>query len=99
MQPRRFERFDPVTVRAAARVICVGQLGRVSPAEVQSFIQHLAALHPGYGTHSVNALTRLARRRAALGDRGVPTAFRLRRVSRPLVSRGGTLVRSGRHTD
>jgi len=96
MQPRRFERFDPVTVRAAARVIRVGWLGRVTSAEVRCFLQHLADFHPGQGQSAVGRLNRLARWRAALGDRGVPAPFRLRRVPRPQPTRGTTLVRSGR---
>jgi len=99
MQPRRFERFDPVTVRAAARVIRVGWLGRVTPVEVRCFLQHLADFHPGQGTRAVGRLSRLARWRAAHGDMGVPAAFRLRRVPRPQPARGGALVRSGRETD
>jgi hypothetical protein len=96
MQARRFERFDPVTVRAAARVIRVGRLGRVSPAEVRCFLQHLADLHPGQGIRAVGRLHRLARWRASLGDRGVPPKFHMRRATRLLPSRGVSLVRSER---
>jgi hypothetical protein len=100
MQPHRFERFDPVTVRAAARVLRVGRLGRITFPEVRCFLQHLADLHPGQrGAGAVGCLERLARWRASFGDPGVPAIFRLRRVSRPLVSRGTNLVRSGRDPD
>lgn len=96
MNARRFERFDPVTVRAAARVIRVGWLGRVSPAEVRCFLQHLADLHPGPGVRSARRLERLARWRAALGDRGVPAKFHMHRTTRILPARGASLLRSER---
>lgn len=93
MQPHRFERFDPVTVRAAARVIRIGWLGRLSAAEIRCFILHLADLHPANGTRAAGTLTQLARRKAALGHHGVPSAFRMHRCSRPEVSSGSVLVR------
>jgi hypothetical protein len=93
MQTRRFERFDPVTVRAAARVIRIGWLGRLSAAEVRCFILHLADLSPGNGTRAARPLTRLARRKAAQGDHGVPPIFRLRRTRRPVPGSGAALVR------
>jgi hypothetical protein len=93
MQPSRFERFDPVTVRAAARVIRIGWLGRLSAAEIRCFILHLADLHPANGTRAAGSLTRLAQRQAAFGDHGVPSAFRLRRCRRPVVGSGSVLVR------
>jgi hypothetical protein len=93
MQPRRFERFDPVTVRAAARVIRIGWLGRLSAAEIRCFILHLADLHPANGTSAAGPLTRLARRKAAQGDHGVPPIFRMRRCPRPVPGSGVPLVR------
>lgn len=96
MQSRRFERFDPVTVRAAARVIRVGWQGRVTANEVRCFLRHLIDLHPGQRSQSVGRLTRLARWRAAMGDRGLPSTFHMHRTPRPLSSRGGTPMRSGR---
>lgn len=96
MQARRFQRFDPVTVRAAARVVRVGWLGRVSPAEVQCFLRHLADLHPGQSARAAGRLCRLARWRAAFGDHGVPPKFHMRRTRRILPSRGVSLVRSER---
>lgn len=84
MQPRRFERFEPVTIRAAARVIRISWLGRVSPAEVQCYLLHLADLQPGRSRNAVQRLARVGRWRAALGDRGVPNNFRLRRSARAM---------------
>jgi hypothetical protein len=84
MQPSRFVRFEPVTIRAAARVIRISWLGRVSPAEVNCYLLHLADLHPGRGRSAVQRLARVGRWRAALGDQGVPNNFRLRRSSRAM---------------
>jgi hypothetical protein len=94
MERRRFERFDPVTVRAAARVIRISWLGRVSEAEVFCYLLHLADLQPGHGPGAVHRLWRLGRHRAALGDRGVPTKFRLRRSVRSMPGSGLPLIRT-----
>lgn len=93
MQPRRFERFEPVTIRAAARVIRISWLGRVSDAEVYCYLMHLADLQPGHGSAAVRRLGRIGRWRAALGDRGAPVNFRLRRSPRPMPGSGMVLKR------
>jgi hypothetical protein len=67
----RFTRFEPVTVRAAARVAHLARLGRLSSLEERHLLHELAATARHARRVHAKALARLARRRAALGNTGV----------------------------
>lgn len=71
MQPKRtLFRFEPVTVRAAARVVSLGLRGELSPGEMAFYVAELARMEPGARPGSPRRLARLARRRAAFGRAG-----------------------------
>ena len=75
MQPAAcFIRFDPVTVRAAARVLHLRRLERLSAAEARSYLWNLAAMDPHACADDVRSLYRVAARRAALGNTGIASA-------------------------
>lgn len=78
----RFHRFRPVTVRAAARLVTLETLGRVTGDEAQLYFRALALTEPGVAENAHESLRRLAQRRSAFGRTGV---FAPRR-------RGGTRV-------
>lgn len=77
---RRFERFDPVTVRAAARLVRYARCQRLSASAVETYLRELALLQPMSGPDAHRALERLARRAASLGRLGVSTPFSKARV-------------------
>jgi len=87
----RFAKFEPITVRAAARVLHLERLGRLAPQEVSHYMQHLAAMDTHATSQVHERLSRVARRRSCLGNTGVPSvcgmARRERRSSRPDASR------------
>jgi hypothetical protein len=68
---KRFQRFDPVTVGAATRVVRLGAVQHLPKWEVQYYLRELALMEPGATEHAHRRLWRLARRRAALGGGGV----------------------------
>lgn len=87
---RRYERFDPITVRAATRVVRMGRGGRLTGAEIRYYLGELAAMEGRRDAAARRALGRLARRRACLGRAGVrpggtrpPTRRRTHRWSLP----------------
>ncbi len=65
-------RFEPITVRAAVRVIQLKRAGVISSVEADFYVSELAAMDRHTGAKSAAALARLARRQA-----------RPERVSRP----------------
>ncbi len=67
----RFHRFRPVTVRAAARLVTLEALGRVSGDEAQLYFRALALTEPGVADGAHERLRRLAQRRSAFGRTGV----------------------------
>jgi hypothetical protein len=61
---RRYERFEAITVRAAARVLRLQQCGVVAAHEAEFYLRELAAMdaHAGRGAH--RSLLRAAQRQA-----------------------------------
>lgn len=70
----KFNRFDPVTVRAAARLVRLEQLGRLHPGELDWYLRELAMLSAGAALPATRELRRLATRQAAFGRTGVSAA-------------------------
>ena len=95
---RRFQRFDPVTVRAAARLVRYARCQRLSASAVETYLRELALLQPLSSPDAHLALERLARRAAALGRLGVSTPFSKSRVQLTQlprhISQDGELVRA-----
>jgi hypothetical protein len=58
----RYERFEPITVRAAARVLHLQRTGVVSPAEARFYLHELAAMDRHAGRDAAVGLARRARR-------------------------------------
>jgi hypothetical protein len=77
---RRYERFDPVTVRAAARLIRFAQARGLSNAGLEAYLRELALLQPLAGPEAHRALERVAQRLAAFGRLGVSTPFNKQRI-------------------
>jgi hypothetical protein len=75
---RRY-RFEPLTVRAAARILDLAAAGSVTQWDARAYVQHLASIDRFAGSEASGSLYRLARRRAALGQTGVRRPFRLQR--------------------
>ena len=75
---RRY-RFEPLTVRAAARIVDLARSGSVPHWDARTYVQHLASTDRYAGYEASRALYRLARRRAAHGHTGVRRPFRLQR--------------------
>ena len=80
---RRYERFEPVTVRAAARLAHLSHNGRIPREEISAYFRNLASLDPHAGPAAPERLHRLARRRSTLGSTGAPSQFGMARVRRP----------------
>ena len=72
-------RFEPLTVRAAARIVDLASAGSLAHWDARAYVQHLASTDRYAGYESSQALYRLARRRAAHGNTGVRRPFRLER--------------------
>jgi hypothetical protein len=92
---KRYQRFEPVTVRAATRLVRMARLGRITPTEVGRYIAILSAIDAHAGERGAQALCRIASRAAALGGSGVhgaPAPFRHRRAAPGCP---GTLARQG----
>lgn len=77
---RRFERFDPVTVRAAARLVRFAQAQQLSAEGLDVYLRELALLQPLARPKAHQALARLARRLASFGRLGVSTPFNKQRI-------------------
>jgi hypothetical protein len=86
---RRFERCDPITVRAAARVLRLGRSGVILPGDMLFYIRMLASFENGGRPVSEVALGALAERRSVLARTGAPARFGLtRRPCRPALPGG-----------
>jgi hypothetical protein len=79
---RRYERFHPVTVRAAGRVMQLAHAGEIGFGEAGFYVRELAALDGRFGPGAFRALQRLATREASFGRTGVPAPPRRRRTRR-----------------
>ena len=66
---KRYERFEPVTVRAAARLLKAGRAGLLFAAEAEFYLEELVALDAHAGSGARPGLRRLARRAARGGNR------------------------------
>lgn len=77
---RRYVRFEPITIRAAARVVHLGRLGCLLPGEVTFYARELACLDAHAGPSAAPVLVRLATRLSALGLTGLAPVVVLRRV-------------------
>ena len=75
----RRHRFEPLTVRAAARIVDLASAGSLPHWDARAYVQHLASTDRYAGYEASRALHRLARRRAAHGHTGVRRPFRLER--------------------
>ena len=72
----RYERFEPVTVRAAARVVRLGRARLLSEGEVAFYVRELALLDRYDGAPA--ALWKAARWRSAFGGTRAPSGVRFR---------------------
>jgi hypothetical protein len=59
---RPYERFEPITVRAAARVLQLQRAGVVSAREAQFYLRELTAMDAHAGRGAFPSLARAARR-------------------------------------
>ncbi|MBI3909784.1 MAG: hypothetical protein HY320_02485 [Armatimonadetes bacterium] len=66
----RWIRFDPVTVRAGARLICLAQRGRLHPRELRFYLEELARMERHQRSGAGVALFRIAQRRARITING-----------------------------
>src|SRR5579872_1227793 len=73
---RRYDRFDPITVRAASRLVALWETRHLASWELDAYLRELAALVPGLGADAARPLKRIARRRSALGLAVIPNSFR-----------------------
>jgi len=78
-EERRYFRFEPLTVRAAARVVYLEQTGRLPLRDVRFYLRELSVMEPRAGGRARHRLRQLAERRAALGHTGVTLPARRRR--------------------
>jgi hypothetical protein len=81
---RRFERFDPITVRAAARMVQYRRLGRLECWELRYYLSELTELARHSAPDSFQRLGRIALRMATLGQSGIPAPCSLQRRPRAL---------------
>ena len=80
MPEKRFYRFDPVTVRAAARIVRFDRSGRFAWWEARFYLRELAAID-GHRTRGASRkLASLASRCASLALPGTRPYRSLRRV-------------------
>jgi hypothetical protein len=83
MRPKnRFERFQPLTVRAAARIIRLSEAGRIPRWEVEHYLRELVATDAFASRNSHGALRRLADWWASFGNTGASGPFRMRQLRR-----------------
>jgi hypothetical protein len=66
--PRRYERFEPVTVRAAARVLQLQRSGVIPATDAGFYLRELAAMDAHAGENAFESLLRAARRQEAVGQ-------------------------------
>ena len=74
----RHTRFEPVTIRAAARVLSLARSGAIHPWEENAYLQDLLGLDRFARGRDWEALRRLARWRSRLGDAGAPRGMKTR---------------------
>ncbi len=77
---RRFTRFDPITVRAAARLLRFAEAYGLSRAGTRAYLQELTLLERHAGADAHRGLERLARRRTVPGGPGLPVPIRRIRI-------------------
>lgn len=77
----QFDRFQPITVRAAARLMTMAARGLLAPCEVDHYLKAMVATEPDARPGAHRSLKRLAQRLSAFGKTGVLGA------SRPAPSR------------
>lgn len=75
----RFARFEPVTIRAAARVLCLARSGAIHPWEEDAYLQDLLGLDCFANDRDWDSLRRMALRRARMGNAGAPREKHTRR--------------------
>jgi hypothetical protein len=89
-------RFEPITVRAAARVLQLQRAGVVSAAESRFYLRELAAMDRHAGSGAGPALRRMARRfassRVLVRDGGAPGPARGRRAGGRALETGWDLA-------
>ncbi|MGV3720577.1 MAG: hypothetical protein ACO1SX_06665 [Actinomycetota bacterium] len=61
----RYDRFEPITVRAATRVLQLQQAGVVTAPEARFYLSELVTMDRHAGPGALRSLTRLAQRHAA----------------------------------
>ena len=72
----RFHRFQPITVRAAARLMTMASRGQLAECEVEHYLKAMVATEPNARPGAHKRLKSLARRVSALGHTGVLTSPR-----------------------
>jgi hypothetical protein len=60
----RYDRFEPITVRAATRVLQLQQAGVVSAPEARFYLRELVTMDRHAGPGALKSLTRVAQRHA-----------------------------------
>lgn len=76
----RYTRFEPVTLRAAARVLCLARSGAIHTWEEDAYLLDLLSLDRfARRTQDWDALRKTARRLARLGNAGAPPVRGMRR--------------------
>lgn len=84
---QRYCRFEPVTIRAAARLVRLHQLKCISRRDLKLFIRELVVIDATARSGAEAQLLRAATRLANLGLNGSP-----RRLSRSAISRRHLLL-------
>jgi hypothetical protein len=62
---QRYARFEPITVRAATRILQLQQAGVVTENEARFYVRELVAMDAHAGEGAFQSLLRAAQRRAA----------------------------------
>jgi hypothetical protein len=78
----RYAHFEAVTVRAAARVLSLVEIGEVSPWDVDGYLRDLLGIDRYAVWAGQDALRKLAERRSCLGHTGVSCENGPRRIRR-----------------
>lgn len=88
MKQQRHQSFEPVTVRAAARLVHFARIGRIQPYELDPYLAELVRMDTrANGNHGLRSLRRLAFRHCALGRAAGSAPFTMTRsTSRPQPS-------------
>jgi hypothetical protein len=78
---RRYERFERVTVRAAARLLRGRHAAGITPSEAEGYLRELTALDAHAAPAAYKSLRRLADARAPRREAGVRTGQSLRETA------------------